>query len=331
METEDNKERIEQIYSILMEFASGNFAYKLKRTDLNDEIETITALINMTFEEIKDSFLHQGYTNQNKIHKHFVKIFFVLNMEDTIVAYNSRIKELLFFDDNELQEKAFSSFLTEDSLVTWNSLKSKLALTDLSSYEEYIVLSFKTKQHLIVTTNCLVSKFVDAITQSERILVTSVEIIIESKERDIELQKTVRSGKDKSNTDKDTNLINHKSTRSSLSSNDIRKIREVHDHIVNNLEKPLSSLIDLAHSFGTNEYKLKYGFKELYGQTVFRFLIHERLKNASLLIQHTDIPLKEVAHTIGFISVTHFSKSFKDKYGYTPSDLRKQTYHKPSD
>lgn len=331
MDTEVNKERIEQIHTILTEFASGNFAYKLKRTDLDDDIETITALINMTFEEIKDSFLHQGYTNLNEIHKHLVKTFFILNMEGTIIAYNSRIKQLLFFDDNELQEKAFSSFLTEDSQLTWKSLKSKLALTDLSSYEEYVVLSFKTKKDLILTTNCLVSKFVDGINQSERILVTSIEIIIDSKERDIELRKAISSGNGKSNTDTDKTLVNNKNTRTSLSSNDIRKIRQVHDHIISNLDKPLSLLTDLAHSFGTNEYKLKYGFKQLYGQTVFRFLMHERLRKASILIQHTDIPIKEIAHTTGFISGTHFSKAFKDKYGYTPRDLRKQTYNDPSD
>ncbi|WP_162880173.1 helix-turn-helix transcriptional regulator [Mariniflexile rhizosphaerae] len=113
---------------------------------------------------------------------------------------------------------------------------------------------------------------------------------------------------------------------SRLNSSDIRKIRQIHDYILKNLEKPLSPLIELAHTFGTNEYKVKQGFKQLYGQTVFRFLIDERLRKASVLVQHSDIPLKEVAHITGFISVPHFSKAFKNKYGYTPRDLRKQSY-----
>ncbi|AUP78708.1 helix-turn-helix domain-containing protein [Flavivirga eckloniae] len=321
---EINKERIKQIHTMLLEFASGNFAYKLERSDLNDDIEALTALVNMTFEEIKGSFLHQGYVNLNETYKHLVQMFFVLDTEGTIVAFNSRIKQMLFFDDDELQGESFSKFLTKDSKLAWEELKSKIAHTNLDSYEEFIVLSFKTKQKLILMTNCLVSKFVDHIHQSERIVITSIEIIKSSQERENKLQKIINSAKDK-NKMAIPDLSNTKSKQLNLSFSDIRKIRKVHDHIINNLDKPLSPLIELAHTFGTNEYKLKYGFKQLYGETVFRFLINERLRKASLLIQHTDTSIKEVAHLTGFVSAPHFSKAFKEKYGFTPRDLRKQT------
>ncbi|WP_303319145.1 AraC family transcriptional regulator [Flavivirga abyssicola] len=324
---ETNKERIEQIHNMLMEFASGNFAYKIERSNLDDDIEALTALVNMTFEEIKASFLHQGYANLNETYKHLVQMFFVLDFNDTIVAFNARIKQMLLFDDDELQEKAFSTFLTEDSKLAWSGLKSKLVLTNLDAHEEFIMLSFRTKQKLILTTNCLVSKFIDGVNQSERIVVTSIEIIKNSTERETELRKTVNSNKNKT-----ANLTNitGKSKPLNLSFTDIRKIRKVHDHIINNLDKPLSPLIELAHTFGTNEYKLKYGFKQLYGQTVFRFLINERLRKASVLIQHTDTSIKEVAHVTGFISAPHFSKAFKEKYGYTPRDLRKRSNNEDS-
>lgn len=326
MHLEINKKRLKQIHTILLEFASGNFSHKIERTDLNDDIEALTALINMTFEEIKDSFLHQGYTNLNETYKHLVQMFFVLDMKDTIITFNSRIKQLLFFEDTELQGKGFSSFLTQDSKLAWEQLKSKFMSTDGSSPEEFIILSFKTKEHLILTANCLVSKFIDSINRSERIIVTSLEIIMNSKKRKVELRKAINSATERS---KHTHSINSKNKKPNLSSTDVKKIRDVHDHIINNLDKPLSPLIELAHTFGTNEYKLKYGFKQLYGQTVFRFLINERLRKASILIQHTDIPIKEVAHSTGFISVPHFSKAFKEKYGYTPRDLRKQFYNGP--
>ncbi|MEP5341660.1 MAG: helix-turn-helix domain-containing protein [Algibacter sp.] len=330
MHDEINKERLKQIHTILMEFASGNFSHKIERTDLNDDIEALTALINMTFEEIKDSFLHQGYTNLNETYKHLVQVFFVLDMEDTIVTFNSRIKQLLFLEDTELQGKAFSSFLTQESKLAWGQLKSKFEHADENASEEFIVLCFKTKEHLILTANCLVSKFIDGIDQSERIIVTSLEIVMNSKKRGIELRKTINSTIDKSKKDKQTHPANNKNKQPNLSSTDIKKIRDVYDHIINNLDKPLSPLIELAHAFGTNEYKLKYGFKQLYGQTVFRFLINERLRKASILIQHSDIPIKEVAHSTGFISVPHFSKAFKEKYGFTPRDLRKQFYNDPT-
>lgn len=325
----DKMERLKQIHTILMEFASGNFAYRLERTNLNDEIEALVELVNMTLEEIKDSFLHQGYVNMHETYKYVVQMFFLLDNKETIITYNSRIKQLLLFDDSELQGKAFSSFLTQDSKLAWNRLKSKLVLTDLNPHEEYIVLSFKTKEHLILTINCLVGKFIDEISQSERIIITSTEIVKNSKEREIALWETVTSGKKKNKTIKDPPYDDNQNIGSYLNSTDIRKIRQIHDHILQNLDKPLSPLIELAHTFGTNEYKVKHGFKQLYGQTVFRFLIDERLRKASVLIQHSDIPLKEVAHITGFVSVPHFSKAFKKKYGYTPRDLRKQSYKGP--
>lgn len=319
-------ERLKKIHTALMEFASGNFAYRLERSNLNDDIEALAELVNMTLEEIKDSFLHQGYVNIHETYKYVVQMFFLLDKKETVITYNSRIKQLLFFDDSELQGKAFSSFLTQESKLAWDRLTSRLVPTDLNSHEEYIVLSFKTKKRLTLTINCLVGKFIDETNQSERIIITAIEIVKSSKEREIALRETVTSGNKKSKKIKSPSHADKQSNDSRLNSADIRKIRQIHDHILKNLDKPLLPLIELAHTFGTNEYKVKHGFKQLYGQTVFRFLIDERLRKASVLIQHSDIPLKEVAHITGFVSIPHFSKAFRKKYGYTPRDLRKQYY-----
>ena len=119
-----------------------------------------------------------------------------------------------------------------------------------------------------------------------------------------------------------THPADPKSKKPQLSATDIKKIRKIHDHILDNSDRPLMPLRELAHSFGTNEYKLKQGFKQLYNQTVFGFVINERLRKASVLIQHTQISIKEVAHISGFKSAPHFSRVFKEKYGYTPRELR---------
>lgn len=327
MLTAIHRERLQRIHTILVEFASGNFLFKLERTEMEDEIEALVVLINMTLEEIKDSFLHQGYVNLQETYKQFIQLFFVLNMEDTIIAFNSRIQQLLFIEDKKQQENAFSYFLTQDSKLKWKNFKSKITTTKQNKIDEFLTLSFKTNQHLILTTNCLIGTFLDKISQQQRLIVTSIEIIKDSKERELALLKAINLGTKKNKVQKETPHSSLSTKRANLGASDIRKIRGVHDHIMNNLGKPLSPLIELAHSFGTNEYKLKYGFKKLYGQTVFRFLLHERLRKASILIQHTDIQLKEVAYITGFKSVPHFSKAFKEKYGYTARDLRKQSHN----
>lgn len=320
MYIEENKKRMEQIHTVLMEFASGNFLYKLERTELKDELEALIALVNMTVEEIKDSFLHQEHVNQNETYGHLVQLFFLLDKRDIIRAFNVGVKQLLFFEDMDVRGKPFHSFLTPESELVWNKLKSKLTEGGSSSDDQVIKLSFKTKQGLILTTNCLVGKPIGGTDLSDNIMVISVEMVMASKQRELALRKVVSIGKERKAPD--DGFI--KKTKR-LSTTDIRKIRQVHDHILENLDKHLSPLVELAHSFGTNEYKLKHGFKQLYGQTIFSFLLSERLKKASILIQHSDIPLKMVAHICGFKSAPHFSRAFKEKYDYTPSELRRQS------
>ncbi|MCB0476070.1 MAG: helix-turn-helix transcriptional regulator, partial [Flavobacteriaceae bacterium] len=103
---------------------------------------------------------------------------------------------------------------------------------------------------------------------------------------------------------------------------DIEIIQQIHDYILRHLELPLPTLQVLAHNFGTNEYKLKYGFKQLYNTTVFKFLIDERLKKSNLLIENTTLSLNRIATLCGFKSIPHFSKAFKMKYGCSPSAYR---------
>ncbi|WP_146032831.1 AraC family transcriptional regulator, partial [Arenibacter sp. NBRC 103722] len=75
----------------------------------------------------------------------------------------------------------------------------------------------------------------------------------------------------------------------------------------------------------TNEFKLKYGFKELYGTTVFKYLVQERLRKAKTLVQYTQLNFKSIAKMVGFKSVPHFSRTFSEQYGYSPKIFRKKS------
>ena len=121
---------------------------------------------------------------------------------------------------------------------------------------------------------------------------------------------------------------NNQKQKIRLTFEDIHKIREGHNIIINNLEKDFPSLKDFALQLGTNEFKLKYGFKELYGTTVHRFLMEERLRKSIMMIQFSGQSIKAIAQMTGFKSISHFSRSFKKRFDYTPSDLRKKSLNK---
>ena len=93
------------------------------------------------------------------------------------------------------------------------------------------------------------------------------------------------------------------------------------EYIMNNLETP-PSLSELAKIIGINEYKLKRGFKEMFGNTVFGYLSDTRLEIAKNDLLENKKTASEIAMELGYSSVQHFSKAFKKKFGSSPSKLK---------
>lgn len=94
-----------------------------------------------------------------------------------------------------------------------------------------------------------------------------------------------------------------------------------YDYILNHLEQPLPTLKELAVKFDSNEYKLKFGFREFFKTSIYSFYHEERLKRAHLMIQQTKIPLKEIAIINGFNTYLYFYKAFKKRFEYAPSEV----------
>jgi len=81
-------------------------------------------------------------------------------------------------------------------------------------------------------------------------------------------------------------------------------------------------LLQLARQFGTNDFKLKKGFKELFGTTVFGYVAERRLAVAHQLLTLTNQPVQEVAEEVGFTNPAHFATAFRRKFGLRPSQVR---------
>lgn len=104
-----------------------------------------------------------------------------------------------------------------------------------------------------------------------------------------------------------------------LSAKDIELISGVKTYIENYLTKP-KSIKEHAMHCGINQQKLKYGFKKLYGITMFAHLKKCRmLKAMSLLLQGMSV--NEVAYSVGYANHSSFIHTFKSYYGYLPSKV----------
>jgi AraC family transcriptional activator of pyochelin receptor len=93
------------------------------------------------------------------------------------------------------------------------------------------------------------------------------------------------------------------------------------DYLIQHLHQP-PSLPELARVAGLNEFKLKKGFKELFGQTVFGYLADFRLTEARAQLLEGSKTASELAFELGYSSPQHFSTAFRKRFGVSPRELR---------
>lgn len=110
---------------------------------------------------------------------------------------------------------------------------------------------------------------------------------------------------------------------STLSAEDIGKIHRAREIIINNIDNPYS-LLALSREVGINDFKLKKGFKEIFGTTVFKYLFEERMERAKTLLLTDSLCISEIAAIVGYQNPSHFTNAFKRRFGYNPSNLRKE-------
>lgn len=87
------------------------------------------------------------------------------------------------------------------------------------------------------------------------------------------------------------------------------------------LDDPLAPQ-DLAATAGLSLRQLERLFKEHLGHTASRFYLGLRLQRARALLQQTSLPMVEVAAACGFVSVSHFGRCYRERFGHTPGAER---------
>lgn len=97
----------------------------------------------------------------------------------------------------------------------------------------------------------------------------------------------------------------------------VQKIRKAKDIIIANMAEP-PGLQELANEIGLNIKKLKEGFKQIYGDTVYSFLFDYKMEHARRLLESNQHNVNEVGLKVGYSTASHFIAAFKKKFGTTP-------------
>ncbi|WP_297511309.1 AraC family transcriptional regulator [Flavobacterium sp.] len=97
----------------------------------------------------------------------------------------------------------------------------------------------------------------------------------------------------------------------------VLKIRKAKEVVITNMAEP-PGLQELADQVGLNLKKLKMGFKQIYGDTVYGFLFDYKMDYARKLLDSGSYNVNEVGLKVGYSTGSHFIAAFKKKFGTTP-------------
>jgi AraC family transcriptional regulator len=99
------------------------------------------------------------------------------------------------------------------------------------------------------------------------------------------------------------------------------RLNRVVNHMRANLDRPMS-LSELAGVCGLSATHFSRAFRQALGNPPHAYLINLRLARAIDLLEHTRLPVTEIALSCGFEQSQYFATLFRRKFGLTPSRWR---------
>ena len=97
----------------------------------------------------------------------------------------------------------------------------------------------------------------------------------------------------------------------------VAKLKKAKDIIIANMAEP-PTLQELSEQIDLSLKKLKEGFKQIYGDTVYGFLFDYKMEVARKLLESGEHNVNEVGLKVGYSTSSHFIAAFKKKFGTTP-------------
>jgi AraC-like DNA-binding protein len=94
-------------------------------------------------------------------------------------------------------------------------------------------------------------------------------------------------------------------------------IYEARDYLAQHFVAP-PTIPKLARMVGINQTKLKAGFKQALGVTIYHFIIRLRMERASALLLNNEHSISTVAYMVGYDYPANFTYAFKKHFGVLP-------------
>ena len=102
----------------------------------------------------------------------------------------------------------------------------------------------------------------------------------------------------------------------------LEKRNKVVEYINNNLDKKIS-ISELAKISNLSKFHFHRIIKSLLGEPIGNYITRTRVETAALLIRYSNLDIQDISHQIGYEKASSLNKIFKQYYGITPSEYRK--------
>lgn len=106
-----------------------------------------------------------------------------------------------------------------------------------------------------------------------------------------------------------------------LNKKDMQAIYNIKERLLHDLSVP-PQIGDLATAANMSPTKLKTLFRQIFGNTIFRYYQEFRMKEAARLLKDEKLSVSEVGYQLGFSNLSHFSRVFEEHIGMKPKKYR---------
>ncbi|RZJ36543.1 MAG: helix-turn-helix domain-containing protein [Flavobacterium sp.] len=287
MESESH-DRIKSLLGMLFEMATGNLSFRMEPDGKSDELDELASLLNGLAGQLRRAALLDGLPFPRLEIKSEVKFTLILENDFRIRGFTTNLPHILEYDAELLPARRF------EDILQIGCLPDRLAQTAAQdiNFHQSLDLAFKGGSGFVFPSRCTLSRLIF----SDRMVVSAVSVGLHYP--------------------KEFSPLHHLRDQ-----DDAERSQRLYDYILNHLEEPLPTTKELSKLFGTNEFKLKDGFRHFFKTSIYHLYHEERLKKAHRLLLETDMPIKEIAFTSGFNDYNNFYKAFKKRFGYAPRNV----------
>ena len=101
-----------------------------------------------------------------------------------------------------------------------------------------------------------------------------------------------------------------------------QQINKVIEHIHNNLDQPID-IKTLAEISCFSPFHFHRISRALLGEPIGKYISRTRVETAARMIRYSALSIEAIAYSVGYDAPSSLSKAFKNHFGITPSEYRK--------